>query len=68
MDYKIMYLNLPESVKGFVVPGLDDFYTIVINIRHSAHVQQETIRHELAHIHNHDFEKYDVGEIELQYK
>lgn len=62
-DYKIVYENLPCRIKGFVTENLG-FFTIVVNLRHSAQIQEETIRHELEHIRNGDFERFCVDDIE----
>ena len=66
-DYRIVYQNLPEGIKGFVTEDASGFYTIVINLRHSAEVQEQTVRHELAHITRNDFQKFCVSDIENEF-
>lgn len=44
----------------------DGTYTIFINSRCSWHHQRLGCYHELYHILNNDFQKYDVNEIELE--
>ena len=55
----ILMLDLPASVKGFVVQTLDDngepFYTVCINSNLCEEVQVRTMRHEFAHIADGDF-------------
>ena len=65
-DYIVVYTNdFPISCKGTVTKN-GDFYVIFINSHHSYEVQQSTLFHELEHIINGDFDKYNVNEIELQ--
>ncbi len=55
-NYQTVYQNLPYKVKGFVTYNTaDDFYTIVLNSRHSHSMNVETYKHELKHITNEDF-------------
>lgn len=57
-------VDLPESVKGRVIPNEDDTYTIVINSKISHDAQLLTYQHEIEHIKNGDFQKSDVQQIE----
>lgn len=54
-DVRSVLQDLPIGVKGFVVEGLDDFYTIVLNARYSREANIETYKHELKHIEGSDF-------------
>lgn len=56
--------NMPPSIAGFTVSNPDDTYTIVLNARMTNERLMEAYRHEIEHIENNDFEKYDVQEIE----
>ncbi|WP_290772483.1 ImmA/IrrE family metallo-endopeptidase [Anaerofustis sp.] len=65
MDYSIVYLNMPIKTKGFIkYNAVEDFYTIFINPKLNYEQQKETIKHEIEHIKNNDFDKIDVGAIE----
>lgn len=64
-DYRIVCENLPISIKGFTLQDTECFYTIFINLQHSICIQRETIKHELTHILNNDFQKFNVSEIEM---
>ena len=66
-DYACRYMDLPHSVKGFVLKDEEDFYTIYINARHSDKIQKETIKHELSHILRDDFLDEDCDKIENRY-
>lgn len=67
----IMLLDLPSSVKGFVVQTFDDngeaFYNICINSNKSEEVRIQAMRHEFSHIVNGDFDsELDANVIEAQ--
>lgn len=51
---RIVMMDLPVSVHGFVVSDGFDFYTIVINPRLSNQMQQEACDHEIDHLINGD--------------
>lgn len=52
----IVYKNLPVKIKGFAMhDAVDDFYTIVLNSRHSSNLLEKTFEHELKHIVKDDF-------------
>lgn len=58
-DHKVIYINMPPAVKGFVVKMFDDgddYYTVVLNPCYNAEQQQETYEHELKHIECRDFD------------
>lgn len=56
-NYKIIYIDLPTTVKGFCVYTNDDYYTIVLNSKLSYDDNIDTYFHELEHITERDFEK-----------
>lgn len=59
-------MDFPSSkVKGCTVQNEDGSYTIFLNSRLSIYQQKSTYLHEVAHIINEDFSKYDVNQIEL---
>lgn len=53
-------------VKGLVRKNEDASYTIILNSRLSHYQHKKTFEHELNHILNEDFEKYDVDNIERE--
>lgn len=61
---KAILLDLPTTVRGFVV-GKDD-PTIVLNARLSHEANMETYRHELRHIERDDFERFNVETCECE--
>ena len=55
-NINVIYMNMPCKIKGFAVYNTaEDFYTIVLNSRHSISQNQKTYQHELTHIKNGDF-------------
>lgn len=60
----VRFLQMPYRVKGFVKKNADDSYTIILNSRLSYEQNVKTYKHEIAHITNGDFDKFDVNEIE----
>ena len=67
-NIRICYCELPCEIKGFVAKRFEDgedYYTIYINSNIREEMQQETLKHELSHISNYDFESDShVNEIE----
>lgn len=55
-EKKIVLVDLPCSVKGFVRKNEDESFTIVINSRLSYEQQTAIYKHEVAHIMNGDFD------------
>lgn len=55
----IRTLPLPLSVKGVTIPSNDNFYNIYINSNYSIETMNETLKHELKHIDNFDFDNFD---------
>jgi cyclopropane fatty-acyl-phospholipid synthase-like methyltransferase len=55
---------MPYSIKAFT-NNCDGFYNIFINSRHCHEQNVASIKHELRHIENHDFDKIvSVDELE----
>ncbi len=63
-DINTILEDLPYSVAGVTVANEDASYTIVLNARMSHERITEAYKHEMRHIYQDDFEKYDVKEIE----
>ena len=63
----IMLMNLPSSVRGFVVQTFDDsgeaFYNVCINENKSEEVRVQTMRHEFGHIVNGDFDSEEEANV-----
>lgn len=61
----VYVVDLPDGVNEMVAPCLAG-YTVYINDKLSPEGKREAYRHALYHIVNHDFEKSDVNEIEVE--
>lgn len=57
-------VDMPCFIGGHCNCNPDGSYTICINARLGYEEQRKAYLHELRHIHNNDFEKFDVEEIE----
>lgn len=57
-------VDMPCSIGGHTNPNPDGSYTICINARLGYEEQKKAYLHELRHICNNDFEKFNVEEIE----
>ena len=64
-DVFVYIVDLPDGVNEMVAPCLAG-YTVYINDKLSPEGRREAYRHALYHIVNHDFEKSDVNEIEVE--
>ena len=49
-DVRVVLIDKPTSVHGFVISDGFDFYTVVLNPRLSHEMQHTTYFHELSHI------------------
>ena len=58
-EYKIRFLDMPHTVKGFTIKDDNEFYNIYINSHLCHEAQHKAIKHELAHIQRQDFESYE---------
>lgn len=61
----IVIKDMPSGLKGCVSSNADGSYTIFINARLNLEQQQEVYLHELRHILNDDFCKFDVDTVEF---
>lgn len=59
-------VDMPLGLKGHIETNQDGSYTILINAKLSATNQKEVYKHELSHINNSDFEKFDCDSIEQE--
>lgn len=65
-QYRVIYLDLPCSIKGFVTKKCD-YYTIVLNSRFNLEQNKKTFLHELEHILRDDFNNFDsIDKIEKE--
>lgn len=58
-------VNLPAGINEMVTP-CSGGYTIYIDDKLSPSGRRDAYRHALHHIINHDFEKEDVNQIEIE--
>lgn len=59
----VYFLNLPPGINEMVTPCLEG-YTVYIDARLDEAHRLEAYNHALAHIHNDDYSKADVQQIE----
>ncbi len=55
-DYRVVYIDMDTSIKGYVLRTADGFNTIVLNPRHAACQCEKTFLHEMEHIESDDFD------------
>ncbi|MDF2510429.1 MAG: hypothetical protein K0S04_295 [Herbinix sp.] len=65
MGIKVVYLDMPCRVKGFVLGNDDGTHTIFINAKLNFEQQVKVYNHELQHIKHNDIERDDVDALEL---
>lgn len=63
-DMFVYLVDMPDSVKGVTTP-CEDGYTTYINSKLTYEQQLKTLDHEERHLNKCDFEKFCVGEIEV---
>lgn len=62
-DYGVRLMDLPPAVRSFVKRN-DDYYTIVLNARHTWEQNRKSFRHEECHINGNDYEQDDADVVE----
>lgn len=65
-DVNVILLEHANGVPGSVWQNEDGSYTIFIDASLAPEKQKEVLLHEIYHILNWDFEKFDVREIETE--
>lgn len=61
----VRYMDLPGKCRGLVRRDAEGDYNIYINSRLSFDMQQDTIKHEVSHIENGDFDSdEDIRDVE----
>lgn len=67
IEHSVHYAELPLTVKGTVIPGVDGSFDIYINSLLSKEEQEKTYLHELRHIaYDHFYKNSSVKDIEKQ--
>ncbi len=64
--YNVILLENANGVSGSVWHNSDDSYTIFIDAKLSTEKQRKVFLHEMKHIQQNDFGKYNVHEIEIR--
>lgn len=62
MEDRVILLDLPTSVRGFVFQGEDGEPVIVVNSRLTREQNQKTFRHEKNHIERNELNDQDYNE------
>lgn len=55
MEYRVIMLDLPTTVKGYVLQTFDGYSTIVLNSRLNIWQNRASFLHEMEHIIRDDF-------------
>lgn len=65
-NLKVHYMDMPNKIRAFTAKK-DDYYTICLNSKLSYEQNIKSLKHELRHIENGDFdESINVDEIEMR--
>lgn len=64
VDYFVYFMPMHGSIGGFVTPNPDGTFSVYLNSRLSRERNVKSLEHEINHIINLDFTKYDVSKIE----
>lgn len=65
-DVHTTYMSLPNHIKAFTMVLADGSYNICLNSNHSRETLLLAYYHEMKHIDDGDFNKFDVNTIELE--
>lgn len=65
-DIRVVLIDVDTMVGESIFKNSDDSFTILLNSRWSAEEQRRCFEHALSHIRHHDWEKFDVNEIERE--
>lgn len=65
-DISVVLMDVDTMVGESIFKNADDSYTILLNSRWSAEEQRRCFNHAISHIRHHDWEKFDVNEIERE--
>ncbi len=61
-DIRTILVDMPPHIKAYTVL-MNDVYTVVLNARLSQEQNQESARHEIAHIQRGDYEKTSTADL-----
>lgn len=64
IHYNVILLDDACGVPGSIWHNADDSYTVFIDASLGSQKQKEVFMHEINHVKNNDFEKFDVQYIE----
>ena len=64
-DWNVKVVNLPPSVKG-LVKRTGDYYTFLVNARHTREQNIKTTEHEEKHLKKNDYEKDNADAVEAE--
>lgn len=56
LEYRVVLIDLPTTVRGYVLRTFDGFCTIVLNSRLNIWQNKKSFKHEIDHILNGDFD------------
>ncbi len=57
------YLDMPTTIKSFVVSNNDMTFTVIINAKIGRDQQLKAYQHELSHIKNGDYDKKTTADL-----
>lgn len=58
-DVIVRSVPMPLTVRGVTIPSPDGYYNIYINSNYSVEIMNKTLKHELKHVCNYDFDNFD---------
>lgn len=64
-DYNVRFLDLPPRVKG-LVKRTEDYYTIILNSRHTWEQNRTSFKHETDHLEDNDYGNDNADTIEAK--
>ena len=65
-DFSVVLMDLDTMIGEGIYQNSDDSYTIFLNSRWTSEEQKRCLLHAFDHVRHHDFEKFDVQEIEAE--
>lgn len=65
LEYRVVMLDLPTTVRGYVLRTFDGFCTIVLNSKLNIWQNRKSFKHELDHLLNGDFDS-DLTATEIE--
>ena len=65
-DFNIVLIDMDIVVGETICKNADDSFTVFLNSRWSVEEQKRCFCHALDHVRHHDWERFDVNEIEAR--